>query len=104
VKSRDGRGRRKDEGDCAANGRRFGNGKGGLASNERNCTDSEPNDERTDHTGAVVERGERSGDADEKWHHVDGECEQQPTEEADSEEAESESDDDHGGGLREIEF
>ena len=40
----------------------------------------------------------------EKRRRVDGEREQQPAEEADAEKAENESDDDHGGGLREIEI
>ena len=104
VKPRDGRWRRKDEGERAAHSRRFCKGEGNPAAGERNHAGGKPDDERADGAGAVIECGERSGNTDEKWHRVDGEREQQPAEEADSEEAESESEDDHGGGIREIEF
>src|ERR1700679_2028354 len=67
VKPRDGRWCRKDEGERAANGRRFRGGECGLAGDEGNYAGGEPNDERTDDAGAVVECGECSSDADEKW-------------------------------------
>jgi hypothetical protein len=38
-----------------------------------------------DGAGVVVECGECSGDADKKWRRVDGEREQQPAEDADTE-------------------
>ena len=104
VKPRDGRWHRKDKGERAANSRRFRNGEDDPAGDERSHGGAKPNDERTDDAGAIVERGEYSGDADEKWRRVDGEREQHPAEEAGAEEAERKSDDDHGGGLREIDF
>jgi hypothetical protein len=81
-KPRDGCGRRKNKGERATHSRRFCNGEDYLARSKRKCTDSEPNDERTDDAGALAICGECSGDADEKRRRVDGEREQQPTEEA----------------------
>jgi hypothetical protein len=75
-----------------------------VADDECNNAGDKPNEEGADDPGVAVECGECSGDTDEKGRRVGGEREQQPAEEADSEEAKSESDDDRGGGLREIEF
>jgi hypothetical protein len=75
--TRDGRRRRNEEGDRAANRRWFHNGERGLAGDECNDAGDKPNDEGADDAGAVVECGERSSDAREKRRRVDGEREQQ---------------------------
>jgi hypothetical protein len=61
----------------------------------------DPDDDRADHAGTTVERGEPRRNAGEKGKRVDREREQQPTEKPDSDGAKDYADDDHGGGLRE---
>ena len=101
MKPSDGGWRRENECDRAANGGRLRNGESNPAGDERNDAGGKPKDEGADDAGVIVECGECGSDADEKWRRVDGERKQQPAEEAGAEESESESDDDHSGGLRE---
>ena len=54
VKPRDGRWRRKEEDDRAAKSRRFRNGEGDPAGDERNDAGSEPDDERADEARAAM--------------------------------------------------
>ncbi len=54
-------------------------------------------DDRASYAGAAVEGGQARRQAGNERERVNGEYEQQPAEEADAEDAEDKSDDEHGG-------
>ena len=67
---------------------------------ERAAPATNAHDKRADDARAAVKGGESRRQAGEEGQRVDGEREQQPAQEANAENAENKSDDDHGGGLR----
>lgn len=71
-----------------------------LSDDQGERAGDDPGEKRAADTRVAVERGHAGGQSDEKWQGVDGEGEDQPAEEADAEHAEDESDDKHGGSLR----
>src|SRR5260370_26293794 len=95
--SGDRRRRGKQQRDRSADEWRSGHGEGELSGAKRDGAGDDPDDDRANHAGTAVERGEACRDAREKGKRVDGEREQQPTEKPDAEGAEDKTDDDHGG-------
>ena len=70
----------KEQRERSADGLRSHHGESELSGAERDGAGDDPDDDRADHAGTAVERGEACREAREKGKRVDRKREQQPTE------------------------